>query len=103
MTRSTISGTALDHVEPVAGVDVLGAAVGQSLPEVVVGEQAGDAGGEVGGIGADERVLALDEVEALGADGVVTTGVQAIIDWITLRFTPAPCSSGTTESRERSM
>ena len=26
----------------------------------------------------------------------MTTGVPAIIDWMTLRFTPAPCSSGTT-------
>ena len=35
--------------------------------------------------------------------GVVTTGVPAIIDWITLRFTPAPCSSGTTARRDCSM
>ena len=38
------------------------------MPQVVLGEQAGDPGGEVGGVGGDERVVALDEVETLGAD-----------------------------------
>ena len=34
--------------------------------------------------------------------GVVTTGVKAIIGWITLRLTPAPCRSGTIAIRARS-
>ena len=39
---------ALDEVDAVAVLDVRGAGVGEPVPEVVVGEQAGDAGGEVG-------------------------------------------------------
>ena len=51
-----------------ARVDVVGALAGQALPQGVVGEQAGDARRQVGGVRSDERGLALDEVEALGPD-----------------------------------
>ena len=69
ITRSTISwNCAADHVGTVAGVDVVGTLAGQAVPEVVVGQQARDARRQVGGVGPDEGVLALDQVEALGAD-----------------------------------
>ena len=63
------------HLRAQAGIDVIGPLAGQAVPQVVVCQQARDAGREVGGVRADEGVLALDEVQPLGADGVVTTGV----------------------------
>ena len=64
-----LAEAALDEIEAVTVVDVRGAGRDEPAPQIVVGEQTGDPGGEVGRVDGDERVLALDEVEALGTDG----------------------------------
>ena len=57
----------LDELDAVTVLHVGGARVrGEPVPQVVLGEEPGDPGGEVGGVGGDERVLALHEVETLG-------------------------------------
>ena len=54
--------------EPVPPVDVIGAGIGQAVPQLVVGEQAGHPGRHVSRVGRDQGVAALHQIQPLGTD-----------------------------------